>query len=70
MFVSGILALILEAEPALKSSPSLDCITQVKAALMESADPLESDIEHDSHWGYGSINGEDWLEQIRTSGIC
>lgn len=70
VFVSGILALILEAEPALKSNPSLDCITQVKVALMESADPLESDIEHDSHWGYGSINGEDWLEQIRTSGIC
>ncbi|MBT4982230.1 MAG: S8 family serine peptidase [Euryarchaeota archaeon] len=70
VFVSGILALILEAEPNLKDNPSLECITQVKEALMVSAESLEADIEHDSQWGYGSIDGSDWLDEIRLANIC
>jgi len=40
VFVSGILALILEAEPHLKN-PDSSCIFEVKTALMNSAMPLE-----------------------------
>lgn len=69
VFVSGILALILEAEPDL-ISPDEGCLTQVKTALMNSAVPLEDGIEHDSRWGYGAIDGKAWLNQIRTSVAC
>ena len=70
MFVSGILALILEAEPQLQDSPSLECIEDVKVALMNSADPLESGFSHDSRWGYGAINGPNWLNEIRSNDLC
>ena len=70
VFVSGILALILEAEPQLQNSPSLECIEDVKVALMNSADPLESGVSHDSKWGYGAINGQNWLDEIRSNDLC
>ena len=69
VFVSGILALILEAEPQLQD-PDSQCILDVKTALMNSAIPLEAGIEHDSRWGYGAINGQDWLDEIRSSNSC
>lgn len=69
VFVSGILALILEAEPKLQD-PDSQCILDVKTALMNSAIPLEAGIEHDSRWGYGAINGQDWLNEIRSSNSC
>jgi len=69
VFVSGILALILEAEPKLKD-PSLQCVADVKTALMNSANPLEDSKSHDSRWGYGAINGKAWLNEIRSSGAC
>ncbi len=69
VFVSGILALILEAEPKLQD-PDSQCILDVKTALMNSAIPLEAGIEHDSRWGYGAINGQDWLDEIRSSNSC
>lgn len=69
VFVSGILALILEAEPDLVN-PSSDCLGQVKVALMKSAIPLEEGIDHDSRWGYGAIDGKGWLNQIRSSVVC
>jgi len=69
VFVSGILALILEAEPQLQN-PDSQCILDVKTALMNSAIPLEDGIEHDSRWGYGAINGPEWLDEIRSSNSC
>ena len=70
VFVSGILALILEAEPQLMNNTDLDCIEDVKNALMQSAVPLESGVEHDLRWGYGALNGQNWLNEIRSSDIC
>ena len=70
VFVSGILALILEAEPQLQDNPSSECIEDVKTALMNSADPLESGQSHNSRWGYGAINAQNWLNEIRASGAC
>ncbi len=69
VFVSGILALILEAKPSL-IQPDSNCITQVKIALMNSAVPLEDEIEHDSRWGYGAIDGKGWLNEIESSVTC
>ena len=69
VFVSGILAMILEAEPDL-ISPSEECLAQVKTALMNSAVPLEEGVEHDSRWGYGAIDGKAWLNQIQSSVAC
>jgi len=52
------------------NNTDLDCIEDVKNALMQSADPLESGVDHDSRWGYGALNGENWLSEIRSSNIC
>jgi len=69
VFVSGILALILEAEPELRN-PDSQCMLDVKIALMNSANPLDTGIEHDSRWGYGAIDGKSWLEEIRSTVSC
>ena len=69
VFVSGILALILEAEPTLQE-PDSQCMLEVKTALMNSANPLVDGIEHDSRWGYGAIDGKAWLQEIRSSVSC
>ena len=67
--VSGILALILESQPDLKQK-NIDCIIEVKYALMNSSTPLAEGISHDNRWGYGSINGEDWLKEIKSKVVC
>ena len=54
VFVSGVLALILEAKPGLLQ-PNADCIGQVKSALMNSAVPLNDEIDHDARWGYEQL---------------
>ena len=61
--------MIIEAQPELKN-PDSQCITDVKTALMNSASPLDESKSHDSRWGYGAINGESWLNEIRSSGAC
>ena len=69
-FVSGILALILEAEPELKNVSGSSCIDEVKSALMSSATPLEEDVSHNQRCGYGAIYGKMWLRQIRSTSAC
>jgi serine protease AprX len=68
VFVSGILALILEAEPGLRQ-PSMDCIEDMKIALMNSV-IAQSGNGHDTKVGYGAINGQDWLDEIRSEETC
>ena len=69
VFVSGILALVLEAQPSL-IEPSEDCILQVKYALKNSSVPLDGKIDHDSRWGYGAIDGVGWLNEIQSNVQC
>tara|TARA_B100000925_G_scaffold206196_1_gene156755 strand:+ start:2317 stop:3540 length:1224 start_codon:yes stop_codon:yes gene_type:complete len=69
VFIAGILALILEAEPQLKN-PSLECIFEVKTSLMNSAVPLDADVGHHPRWGYGAVDGEAWLDELRSSYAC
>ena len=70
VFVAGILALILEAEPHIMNDTDVDCITEVKLALKESAIPINPDVEHDPRSGYGAVSGTGWLDEIRNSGAC
>ena len=69
VFVAGALALIIEAEPTLKQvGPA--CMEMVKQALQMSSNPLENEVSHDEYWGYGSLNADIWLEEIRAAGAC
>ena len=70
VFVAGILALILEAEPHIMNDTDVDCITEIKLALKESAIPINPDVEHDPRSGYGAVSGTGWLDEIRNSGAC
>ena len=70
VFVAGILALILEAEPQLANSPDTTCIELVKTALKNSAVPLLDGVSHHPSWGYGAVNGMAWLDEIQALGSC
>jgi len=67
--VGGILALILESEPHLKNK-NIDCIDEVKYALMNSTITDDGLISHDSKSGYGVINGMGWLTEIQENVTC
>ena len=70
VFVTGALALILQDQPQLKPSSTLDssCIGEVKQALRLSAS--NSIIEHDDLLGYGNLDAGAWLAEIRTMPTC
>ena len=71
VFVTGALALILEAYPSLKASGSggSACVELVKRALADSArSPLE--VEHDVQWGYGVLDGQAWLRELGGNSAC
>ncbi|MEL0100101.1 MAG: S8 family serine peptidase, partial [Euryarchaeota archaeon] len=67
--VSGLLALILESEPHLKNK-NIDCVHEVKYALMNSTLSEDGVIFHDQKSGYGVINGMKWLNEIQDSVTC
>jgi serine protease AprX len=70
VFVTGALALILEAQPMLKPQPNGDatCLTAVKEALMESMQP--NTVVHNERSGYGVLNAQAWLEQTSQISSC
>jgi len=72
VFVSGALALILQAHPELKPNPDSNgsCIDSVKVALMNSAQQNEFASTHDNHWGYGELKSQLWLQEISNSEQC
>mgnify|MGYP003302693951 FL=1 len=74
-FVTGALALLLEANPALK--PTWDntdrsgCISVVKEALMNSAVPYQAQsIPHDDRYGYGALNAIGWIDALNGTSSC
>jgi len=71
VFVTGALALILEAQPFLKTGATGDdsCIELVKQALAESAQPL-SDGGHGARTGYGFLDAEDWRSRVGEVSTC
>jgi len=69
VFVTGALALILEAHPQLKpnATSTTSCIELVKRALAES---LSQDFTHDATTGYGDLKAQSWLNRVSASPNC
>jgi len=72
VFVSGALALILQAHPELKPNQDSNgsCIDSVKLALMNSAQQNEFASTHDDYFGYGELRSQLWLQEIEDSVQC
>ena len=72
VFVSGALALIIQAHPELKQTENSNgsCIDSVKVALMNSAHQTDLVSQHDNHLGYGELRSQSWLQEISTSAQC
>ena len=72
VFVSGALALVIEANPFLMDNnrdSEIDCLLDLKHALANSSVPLSSEI-HNSYSGYGSLDVGAWNEEFRLSQTC
>ena len=71
VFVTGALALLLEAQPMLKSDSTRDasCIERVKQALAESAQPMTNG-GHDTRGGYGFLDAVNWRAKIGDVSAC
>ncbi len=64
VFVTGAIALLLEAQPNLagnNSSNSSDNVVQIKQAIMDSSKPLPSQDGHDDNYGYGMLQLDNLL---------
>ena len=75
VFVTGALALVLEAHPELKpqwdNTDRTQCINLVKQALMDSAIPYAAQVSpHDDRYGYGNLNAIGWIEALNGSTSC
>ena len=66
VFVTGAVALLLEAQPQLASngtSGDVSTIDTVKDWLMQSVKPKDGQSGHDNNYGYGLLNIEALLEK-------
>ena len=64
VFVTGAIAILLEANPGLaanNSSGTSDTVVQIKQALMDTAKPQPSQDGHDDNYGYGMLQLENLL---------
>ena len=71
VFVAGALALLLEANPALKSSNNEDssCLELVKRTLADTAVPL-GEPGHDARSGYGLLQANALVEALDDVSAC
>jgi serine protease AprX len=64
-FVCGSLALLLQANPQLRTDDSSRMVDQVKTALMQSVDPVPGQQRpHDSRAGYGLLRADRLLDRF------
>jgi subtilisin family serine protease len=66
VFVTGAIALLLEAEPELASNGTdgdVSAIDQVKDWIMQTVQPKNGQSEHDDDYGYGLLDIEALLEK-------
>ena len=67
VFVTGAIALLLEAVPSLaanESSGSTATVVQIKQALMDTSKPQPSQDGHDDNYGYGMIQIESLINSF------
>ena len=67
VFISGTLALILEAHPEMSRSGGSStnvCIVAMKQALMDSTDPSSLGVQHDALLGYGNLDAVAWFDTV------
>ena len=67
VFVTGAIALLLEAVPSLaanESSGSSATVVQIKQALMDTSKPQPSQGGHDDNYGYGMIQIESLINSF------
>ena len=67
VFVTGVLALLLEEHPRMSRSGGVNtdvCIETMKQALMKSTAPLEESIVHDNVSGYGTLDAIAWFDSV------
>ena len=64
VFVTGAIALLIEANPNLagnNTSGSSTTVEQIKQALMDNSKPLPNQDGHDDNYGYGMLQVENLL---------
>ena len=70
-WVSGALAVILEAHPEMQregASGGSGAVAQMKALVMENSQMEEGQSEHDDHYGYGHLRVDLLLQALGNSG--
>jgi serine protease AprX len=73
VFITGILALILEDNPQLKpdgATSNSDCIEAVKWALKNSSTALIAGVDHNDNWGYGVVSATAWAQEVEKVSDC
>lgn len=72
VFVSGALALVIEANPVLlenRNSADIDCLSDLKMSLANSSRSLGGG-EHDQFTGYGILDVGAWSTEFRLTQTC
>ena len=72
VFVSGALALVLEANPFLlenRNSADIECLSDLKMSLANSSRSLGGG-EHDQFTGYGILDVGAWSTEFRLTQTC
>ena len=67
VYVTGAIALLLEAVPSLaanESSGSSATVVQIKQALMDTSKPQPSQDGHDDNYGYGMLQIENLISSF------
>ena len=67
VFVTGAIALLLEAVPSLaanETSGSSDSVIQIKQAIMDTSKPLPGQDGHDDDYGYGMLQIENLINSF------
>ena len=67
VFVTGAIALLLQAIPSLASnetSGSSDNVVQIKQALMDTSKPMAGQDGHDDNYGYGMLQIENLINSF------
>ena len=66
-WVSGALAIVLEANPEMQregDSGGASAVAQMKSVIMQNSQMQEGQSEHDDHYGYGHLRVDLWLQAL------